>query len=177
VKTARFATIVQSAGKPQTHLLFVEPSKDAALQKAVKAGRVMTVYQENVGTKADRGKVGFEPGANRQFLVFPKSLKRFAGAGVVGIKYDLLEEPTIPKSQRAIVRAPLKPKKPKAKPKHERVENKPAAASKVVAFKPADDEEESEDVSEIKHQVRHAMDLLEQGKQVAAFNLLKRIVG
>jgi hypothetical protein len=32
------------------------------------------------------------------------------------------------------------------------------------------------DVEEIKHQLRLAMKALEEGKQVAAFNLLKRII-
>jgi hypothetical protein len=34
----------------------------------------------------------------------------------------------------------------------------------------------NEDVEEIKKQVRQAMKMLEEGKQVAAFNLLRRIV-
>ena len=34
----------------------------------------------------------------------------------------------------------------------------------------------NEEVEEIKKQVRQAMKILEEGKQVAAFNLLKRIV-
>jgi hypothetical protein len=37
-------------------------------------------------------------------------------------------------------------------------------------------QEPNEEVEEIKKQVRQAMKILEEGKQVAAFNLLKRIV-
>jgi len=54
---------------------------------------------------------------------------------------------------------------------------------KVVKFpkpetpEPAADDEESEAIEELKAQVRKAMGELEKGKQVAAFNLLKRIVG
>ena len=63
----------------------------------------------------------------------------------------------------------LKQSKPQAPP-HE----------KVVHFtKPELQEEpdgESEAIEDIKKKVRHAMELLEQGRQVAAFNLLKRIV-
>ena len=51
---------------------------------------------------------------------------------------------------------------------------------KVVHFtKPElqeEPDEESEAIQDIKKEVRHAMELLEQGRQVAAFNLLKRIV-
>jgi len=43
---------------------------------------------------------------------------------------------------------------------------------------PEDDHEDgpTTDVEELKNQVRLAMKVLEEGKQVAAFNLLKRIV-
>src|SRR4051812_2578630 len=100
MKTARFAKIVERCGAPETHLVLMDPAKDRALQAAVKAQRVMTVFQESVGTKTDRAEVGFDPGPGRQFLVFPKSLKPFAGTSVVGIKYDLISSPEVPKSER-----------------------------------------------------------------------------
>ena len=55
-------------------------------------------------------------------------------------------------------------------------ENAPA---KVVNFpNPKDDHEDGPitDVEELKNQVRLAMKVLAEGKQVAAFNLLKRVV-
>ena len=49
--------------------------------------------------------------------------------------------------------------------------------SKVVPFEPAPPGENDEDaIADLKKQVRHAMAVLEEGKPVAAFNLLKRIV-
>ena len=159
----------------------MDPAKDRALQSAVKAQRVMTVFQESVGTKTDRGEVGFEPGPGRQFLIFPKSLKPFVGRSVVGIKYDLISSPDVPKSERA--NAPRSPKKAKPKPAAKTREKKtePPPKPNVVAFKrpPEKEEEEDEDeeIAELKKQVRHAMAVLEEGKAVAAFNLLKRIVG
>jgi hypothetical protein len=51
---------------------------------------ITTLFQESAGTKADRGEIDFLPGPGRQFLVFPKSLKRFGGRVVVPIKYELL---------------------------------------------------------------------------------------
>ncbi len=157
----------------------MEPAKDRTLQAAVRAHRVMTVAQETVGTKTDRGKIGFHPGRSRQFLVFPKSLRAFAGRDVVGIKYELLSSPSVPKSQRAAPpRLPgkLKPK-PSPKPRLEKIES--PVTRKVVAFTPAlkKDNDEDEDITDLKKQVRHAMTVLEAGKAVAAFNLLKRIVG
>lgn len=43
--------------------------------------------------------------------------------------------------------------------------------------KTADEDEDDEDIADLKNQVRHAMAVLEEGKAVAAFHLLKRIVG
>jgi hypothetical protein len=91
MKTARFAAVVEAAGKPDTHLLLVSPEKDKALQAAIKTHRVMTVHQELVGNKADHGTVGFVPGRARQLLIFPKSIFKFNGMHIVGIKYDLLK--------------------------------------------------------------------------------------
>jgi hypothetical protein len=208
METVRFAKIVESSGKPDTHLLLTDPAKDKTLQAAIKSNRVMTVHQESGSTKTDYGTVGFEEGASRQFLLFPKTLKPFAGKRVVGIKYDLLESTPITKEDRASKRtseqAPKptnervprvidtpqaipksKADKPKnkttAKPEERRkgrVEKAPP--SKLVEFpKPESSKEASaatDEVQELKRRVREAMDALEQGKQVAAFNLLKRIV-
>jgi hypothetical protein len=193
VKIVRFSNVVQKAGKPETHLVLVEPSKDRALQAAIKAQRVMTVQQAAVGSKTDRGEVGFNPGGSRQFLVFPKSLRAFVGRTVVGIKYDLLSAEEVPEKDRVPATRPPKKKPAKAapvatpkskrtrgaKPRPEKT-HKPMKL-KVVPFKapPAreDPDEDDDEVAALKKQVRHAMAVLEDGKAVAAFNLLKRIVG
>jgi hypothetical protein len=52
MKTARFAAVVEAAGRPDTHLLLVSPEKDKALQAAIKTHRVLTVHQELVGSRA-----------------------------------------------------------------------------------------------------------------------------
>ena len=89
MKTVRFSKVFEHSGAPETHLVLIDPAKDRALKSAVKANRVMTLFQESAGTKADHGEIGFLPGPGRQFLVFPKSLKPFIGRAVVGIKYEL----------------------------------------------------------------------------------------
>ena len=179
MKTARFAAVVEAAGKPDTHLLLVSPETDKALQAAIKTHRVMTVHQELVGNKADHGTADFEPGGARQFLIFPKSISKFKGVRIVGIKYDLLKAGHPPKERAKSVKEskmgpkstfPEKQSKPRARPPHEKV---------VYFTKPElqeESDEESEVLQDIKKEVRHAMELLEQGRQVAAFNLLKRIV-
>jgi len=91
MKTVRFSEIVNSSGKPDTHLLLTAPAKDRTLQAGIKSNRVMTVYQGSGSTKSDYGIIGFAEGSSRQFLLFPKTLKSFVGKRVIGIKYDLLQ--------------------------------------------------------------------------------------
>ncbi|HEY5744207.1 MAG TPA: hypothetical protein VIS99_16915 [Terrimicrobiaceae bacterium] len=172
MKTARFAEVVEAAGKPDTHLLLVPPEKDKTFQAAIKANRIMTLHQKIVGNNKDHGTVGFQPGRARQFLVFPKSLSKFRGARIVGINYDLLanhEErvsPTKSRAKKSLSRTKVKVRKP--------VQEKLLQFPKPPAKEEPD--EESEAIQELKNQVRHAMEVLEEGRQVAAFNLLKRIV-
>lgn len=212
--TVRFAKIVESCGKPDTHLLLMDPGKDKALQAAIKSHRVMTVHQESGSTKTDYGTVGFEEGTSRQFLLFPKTLKPFADKRVIGIKYDLLESVAVPeKDHTPTPVAGQAPEQTGAKA-HKEIDNEPpktiddqaskvipksearkkkapagvegrerqekAPPDKLLEFpKPESSQEvsdHSDELEELKRRVREAMDALEQGKQVAAFNLLKRIV-
>ena len=110
-----FRCVVEAAGKPDTHLLLVSPEKDKALQAAIRTHRVMTVHQELVGNKADHGTVDFEHGRARQFLIFPKSISKFKGSRIVGIKYDLLKAGRPPKERAKSVKEPKKKKKKKKK--------------------------------------------------------------
>lgn len=190
MKTVRFSALVNSAGRPDIHLLFVKPEEDRTLQKAVRAKRVVTLFQTMVGSKTDHGEVGFRPGSSRQYVIFPKSVGAFEGRKVVGVKYELLESAPIPKAKQAPKPdPPRKARAPKAKrpmrepePVHrEEKKKEPSPDDKVVKFpEPAHsdpgDDEESEAIEDLKSQVRRAMVELEKGRQVAAFNLLKRIV-
>jgi hypothetical protein len=62
--------------------------------RARKGDRVMTV-ESGVRGKADVGVVGFDATHRKgsQLLIFPRSLKPFAGARIVGIKFDQVEQP------------------------------------------------------------------------------------
>jgi len=255
MNTVRFSEVVNSSGRPDTHLLLMAPAKDKELQAAIKANRVMTVYQGLGSTKTDYGTIGFAEGSSRQFLLFPKTLKSFEGKRVIGIKYDLLESIPVSKEE-----ATSKPKSGKAPtPRRDqgptRVDHRPTNRKDDKAEKPTDDQpnttpksladvlsdeavtvidpatnssaesealaklagrnkskkkppartppldtepvpgappekvvefpkphsneqrpDRSDEVEGLKRQVREAMDVLEQGKQVAAYNLLKRIV-
>jgi len=178
VKNARFTDVVKKAGAPEPHLVLTKPEEDSDLRKTIKEHRVMTVFQETVGQKADRGTVGFEPGMNRQFLIFPKSLRSFEGKKIVGIKYDLIKLKELPKSQRATPPKPPKPAKPPLSKKEKAIQLE-EMFEPVEKARSSEEEEypkQDEAVAAIKKQVRRAMKILEQGKAVAAFNLLKKIV-
>lgn len=99
MSTVRFSKVIETCGKPDFHLLLIDPAKDKTLQAAIKSDRVMTLYQQTGET--DHGIVGFEQGRARQFLVFPKPLQAFQGQRIVGIKYELLEDAPVPKPEPA----------------------------------------------------------------------------
>jgi hypothetical protein len=171
----RFATVVEKAGQPDVHLMLVAPEKDDALQKAIKANRVMVVHQS--GSDTDYGTVGFERAAKGQILVFPRSLEPFEGARIVGVNYELLESASARKKpQDRKSKSPNVP--PKRKAKDKTAAPVPPTSDKVVTFRKPEPEEEEEDeeVTDLKSGIHHAMELLEAGKQVTAFNILKRLV-
>jgi hypothetical protein len=89
-KTVRFAAIVKKAGPPVSYLLWSEPDKDPKFKRALKEHQVMTIHREVRGPHKDHGEVGYLPDRHAQFLVFPKSLRRFEEKRIVGIDYDLL---------------------------------------------------------------------------------------
>jgi hypothetical protein len=181
MKTVRFTSVVEESGRPEVYLLLVDPKKDPEFQQALKADRLMTLHHAPAGGKTDFGEVGYDPGVHGQVLVFPRSLKKFSGARVIGIDYDLLKEDhaagkKAPKAKPAGKEKPT----PAPRPKQARDDSPAPAPAKVIPFSKPEpeepDDEESDDVADIKAVVRRALKALEAGKQVAAFNLLKRIV-
>jgi len=99
----------------------------------------MTIHQPPAGTKTDYGTIGFEKNVSGQVLIFPKSLSSFADKRVIGVKYDLLEWASVPKSQQA-PKAQLAKPATKSKPKKihaQRVEQPVAeesAPARVLKF-------------------------------------------
>jgi len=88
VKTVRFAEVVDKAGKPEVYTLWQKPAADRHFQSLNKSNRVMTIQKSESGT--DFGLVGFKERKGASYLVFPKSLKRFADKRIVGINWDLV---------------------------------------------------------------------------------------
>src|SRR4051812_14282521 len=92
-KTVRFTRIVERSGQPHVHTLWLPPDKDPELKHAIAGHRVMSIVRSTRGGKTDSGVVGFDANErNAQLLIFPKSLRAFEGAHVVGIKFDLVEQ-------------------------------------------------------------------------------------
>ena len=89
-KTARFSQVIDNSGKPQVYTLWQKPSADRHLQSQIKNNRVMTILKSESGT--DFGIIGFKESKEARYLIFPKSLKRFAEKRIVGIDWALLRE-------------------------------------------------------------------------------------
>ena len=127
MKTARFATIVAKSGRPALHLAWQPLAKDAALKTALAAHRVMTIHQALRGPHKDFGTVGFTKAPRTQILIFPRSLRRFAGQRIVGINYDLLAD--APKLQ------PAQPTSAKVELRSRR--SQPAKTAKLLPLPPS----------------------------------------
>jgi hypothetical protein len=90
VKTARFSQIIESCGKPRVYTLWQKPSTDRHLQAEIKKTRVMTILKSESGS--DFGIVGFKESREARYLIFPKSLKRFAEKRIIGVDWELVPE-------------------------------------------------------------------------------------
>ena len=196
-ETVRFSRIVEEAGQPETYTLWMPPDQDKVFAKLLHQNRVMTVHQETTGTKADYGTVGYTEDRRGSLLVFPKSIKRFAGQRVIGIKYDELQTVAARETAPAAKdfapprKTPSKPKEKKAAPRKEPAERKvpkpkeKAASSPapnqipfpkpeiVKREKPAPATDPADELQRLKKIVRKAVDALSQDKPVTAFNLLQ----
>jgi hypothetical protein len=90
IKTARFSQIIESCGKPQVYTLWQKLSADRHLRAQIKKNRVMTILKSESGT--DLGIVGFKESKEARYLIFPKSLKRFAEKRIIGIDWSLVRD-------------------------------------------------------------------------------------
>ncbi|HEX5220870.1 MAG TPA: hypothetical protein VFZ59_14975 [Verrucomicrobiae bacterium] len=104
--TIRFGDLVRSAGRPQTFTLWSgDPKKDRTLQQAIRKKRVLTVFQEPTSTRKPFGRIGYHQKDSAIYLLFPRSLPPDTESRVIGINFDLLDEPVAKTS------APKKTKK------------------------------------------------------------------
>jgi hypothetical protein len=122
-KTVRFEKLVKQSGVPEQATLWVPPEKDPRFMRAVRENRVVTLCQQNVGTKKDYGLIGFFKEKNAAFLIFPRKLSLPAETKVIGIKYDKLAA--------AKPRGPIFKSGEAAKPKKVPVPGPPAKPEKA----------------------------------------------
>ena len=90
IKTARFCQVIEQRGNPQVYTLWQKPSADRHFQAQIKKNRVMTILKRESGT--DFGIVDFKESREARYLVFPRSLKRFAEKRIIGIDWTLVRE-------------------------------------------------------------------------------------
>ena len=89
-KTARFSQVIENCGKPQVYTLWQKPSADRHLSAQIKRNRVMTILKSESGT--DFGIIGLKENTEARYLIFPKSLTRFAGKRIIGIDWAFVRE-------------------------------------------------------------------------------------
>jgi hypothetical protein len=89
VRTVRFTEVVEKSGAPEVYTLWQKPAADRQLQSLLKKHRVMTIQPTDSGTDFGVAEFCERPGA--RFLVFPKTLKPFAGRRVIGINWELVK--------------------------------------------------------------------------------------
>lgn len=99
-KEIRFSELVKKSGHPKTVTLWTDPEKNKDFMKAVRQNRVLTVVQQTHGK--DFGEVGFHEQPLALYLVFPKTLPAERGAHVIGLKYELIEEPVVSHPARIV---------------------------------------------------------------------------
>src|SRR5256885_11650060 len=92
----RFTQLVKASGRPHSATLWLaDPAKDPEFKKAIAETRIVTIHHVNVGTKKESGEIGFVKSAGASYLIFPKSLPLAKGVRVIGLKFDILEEPEV----------------------------------------------------------------------------------
>ncbi len=174
--TVRFADLVKKGGKPEVHLSWMAPAKDPELQRALKQHRLVTLHQHARGPR-DFGVVGFEPGRDAQFLVFPESLRAFAGRKVIGIKYEMLQDPPAEKPSSSAAREKRKSESPK--PRSQRstrsVRERPKRQAEPKR-EPEPDAEFITDADPVKREVRKALIALSAGRTAEAKRRLQEIL-
>src|ERR1044071_2047751 len=95
-KQIRFAQLVKASGNPHAATLWVaDPSKDPEFKKAISENRILTIHHVNVGNKKESSEIGFQTGGAAGYLIFPNPLPMAEGTRVIGLKFEMLDEPKV----------------------------------------------------------------------------------
>ncbi len=112
-KKIRFGDLVRNSGRPEVVTLWTRPEGNPAVSRAIKQNRVLTIIQEP--GKRPYGYFGLHTDHHALFLIFPRRLPTEGTARVIGINYELLEQPAVSGQVRpAELKSP--PPKPARKP-------------------------------------------------------------
>src|SRR3954467_10510186 len=106
-KTMRFGDLVRIAGRPHPVTLWVAPEKNDSFSKAIRENKVLTIHSVPGSHKKDFGQIGFHQGEGLIYMVFPRRLPKDPKSRIVGINYQLADEPEI--------EVPRSPKRPVSK--------------------------------------------------------------
>jgi hypothetical protein len=120
-KKVRFGDLVRNSGRPQVLTLWTKPEDNPALAKARKENRVLTVIQEP--GKTDYGLVGFELRRGALYLIFPRLLPPTQDVKVIGINFQLVEQPDFAPAEQP--RASATARSEEARPEHKPEPPKP----------------------------------------------------
>jgi len=134
----------------------------------------MTIVQTAGGGKADCGTIGFDRthAQGAQILIFPKSLRTFENAKIIGIDFDLVEQPKA-KVMGSVGSINTRMLQRERRPKGS------GGATKPSVHRKSTDKPEPKNTPEIAHsgfvrEVRAALGELEAGKSMAARRRLQR---
>lgn len=97
-KKIRFGDLVRNSGRPRTVTLWTKPEDSPALVRARKKNRVLTVIQKT--GKQDHAFIGFKTLPGALYLEFPRALPGAQDARVIGLNYELIDEPGVPEKDR-----------------------------------------------------------------------------
>jgi hypothetical protein len=112
----------------------------------------------------------------REILIFPKSLQKFEGRRVIGIKYNMLKEGPVPADER------VDAAKARQVPKVRKAREKPAPLSEAVKPAPVETttsraEDTAKELKIIKGEVRKALKALSKDHHVTAYNIFMEALG
>jgi hypothetical protein len=158
-KTIRFGDLVRESGRPHVATLWVDPEKDPSFSKAIGENRVLTVHADPASHKKEYGEIGFQREQGATYLVFARPLRK-EQARIVGINYQLTEEPP-PPPKDLVSQLDAKPKKKKkAEVKPPKVEQKPALKRFDVVVRRTATLEETERVKAVSEAAARAAALV-----------------
>jgi hypothetical protein len=108
-KKVRFGDLVRHAGRPEVATLWTDPKRDSSFTKAIRQNRILTVLRKPTTKRTDYGMIGFHEEPQAMYLVFPRPLPQGQDSHVIGINYQLLDEPAVDNPVRPKASKPRKP--------------------------------------------------------------------